>query len=46
MKTASSRADLGELALLALGAAGILVASAVLIHRLREFRGVDWSSMS
>jgi len=45
MKTASCRSGLGRLALLAPGA-GILVASAVLIHRLREFRGVDWSSMS
>jgi len=45
MKTASSRSGPGRLALLALGA-GILIASAVLIHRRREFRGVDWSSMS
>jgi hypothetical protein len=45
MKTASSRSGLGRLALLAPGA-GILVASADLIHRPREFCGVDWSSMS
>jgi hypothetical protein len=45
MKTACSRSGLGRLALLALGA-GILVASVILIHRLREYRGVDWSSMS
>jgi len=46
MKTASRRADLCRLELLATGATAILVASAVLIHRLREFRGVDGSSMS